>query len=332
MESEHNKRLSASEVAQIWSAYMNSSMCNCLFTYFLEVTEDSQIHSIIKKGLELSETHLAKLSLLFQKEGYAIPNGFKVDEDVNISAPRLFSDSLMMYLTHNMGMMALSFYAIAKTFAVRLDLDDYFTECVNDLSKFNTNSKNLLLSKGLYIRSPFLTPSKEVHFVKSDNFLSGLFGKKRPLTAVEITNLFANLQKNALGRTVMMAWSQVTQSKEVKQFMVRGKEIASKHTKVFGSVLEEEGLPVSLPWDVEVTDSEAAPFSDKMMMFMATTLTALSIGYYGTSMATSARKDLAIDYVRLSAEIALFAEDGAKIMIENGWLEEPPLAKDSGKL
>jgi hypothetical protein len=81
----------------------------------------------------------------------------------------------MIYLKHNMGIMALSFYAIAKTFAVRSDIDEYFGECVRELNVFNTNSKNLLLSKGLYIWSPYLIPSKEIHFVKSPNFLSGLF-------------------------------------------------------------------------------------------------------------------------------------------------------------
>ncbi|MEH7306061.1 DUF3231 family protein [Neobacillus drentensis] len=178
MESEHTTKLSAAEVAQIWNAYMNSSMCKCLFTYFSKIDEDRDLHSIIQKGLEIAETHLTKLSMLFIKEGYAIPCGFKVNKDVNISAPRLFSDSLMMYLTHNMGVMALSFYAIAKTFAVKSEIDDYSTECINDLNKFNTNSKNLLLSKGLYVRSPILTATNEVHFVKSHSFISGLFGKK----------------------------------------------------------------------------------------------------------------------------------------------------------
>ncbi|WP_223592290.1 DUF3231 family protein [Neobacillus bataviensis] len=332
MESEHITKLTAAEVAQIWSAYMNSSMCKCLFTYFLETVEDSQIRSVIQHGLELAETHLAKLSAFFQKEGYPIPCGFNVEEDVNMAAPRLFSDSFMLHLIHNMGVMALSFYAIAKTFSVRSDIDKFFAECVKELNEFDTNSKNLLLSKGLFIRSPYLIPSNEVHFVKSPNFISGLLGNKSPLTAIEITNLFANLQKNAFGQAVMMAWSQVAQSKEVKQFMERGRKIAFKHTKVFGSALEEDSLPVPTSWDTEVTDSKAAPISDKMMMFMATTLTALSIGFYGTSMATCTRKDLALDYVRLSAEIASFAEDGAKIMIDNGWLEEPPLAVDRDKL
>jgi Protein of unknown function (DUF3231) len=332
MESEHNIQLTAVEVAQIWSAYINSSMSHCLYTYFLEIVEDSQVRLIIENGLELAESHLAKLTALFQKEGYPVPYGFKVDEDVNRSAPRLFSDSFMLNFIHNMGIIALNFYAVAKTLSVRSDLDSYFAECLNELSEFNTMTKNLLLSKGLYVRSPYITPAKEVHFVKSPNFISGLLEKKRPLTAIEITNLYANQQKNALGHVAMMAWSQVAQSKEVGKFMVRGKEIAFKHAKVFASVLEENDLPAPVSWDTEVTDSKIAPFSDKMLMFMATFLTALSIGYYGTSMATSSRKDLALDYVRLSAEIATYAEDGAKIMIDNGWLEEPPLAPDRDKL
>jgi hypothetical protein len=294
--------------------------------------EDSQIRPIIAHGLELTEGHLAKLTVFFQKEGYPVPYGFKAEEDVNKSAPRLFSDSFMLHFVYNMVIIALNFYSVAKTFSVRSDLDSYFAECLKELSEYNTMAKNILLSKGLYIRSPYINPANKVHFVKSPNFMSGLLGKKRPLTAIEITNLFASQQKNALGHVAMMAWSQVAQSKEVGEFMVRGKEIAFKHAKVFASVLEENDLPAPVSWDTEVTDSKIAPFSDKMLMFMATVLTGLSIGYYGTSMATSSRKDLALDFVRLSAEIATYAEDGAKIMIDNGWLEEPPLAPDRDKL
>ncbi|MDM8148501.1 hypothetical protein [Priestia megaterium] len=37
---------------------------------------------------------------------------------------------------------------------------------------------------------------------------------------------------------------------------------------------------------------------------MTTALIGLSVGFYGTAMATSTRKDLSVHYVRLSAEIA----------------------------
>ncbi|MED4002238.1 DUF3231 family protein [Priestia aryabhattai] len=332
MGTEHNVKLSAAEIAQLWSSYMNSSMCHCLFTHFLKVVEDNQVQTILDKGLELTQIHLQKLTTIFHKEKFPLPQGFVVKEDVNTAAPKLFSDSFMLYFSSSMGAMALNFYAVAKAASVRSDVDKYFSECIHELSEFDSLTKNLLLSKGLFIRSPYLSPPQEVRFVKDQTFMSGWFGHKRPLSAIEITNLFLNLQKNAMGKAVMIGFSQVAQSKEVGRFMVRGKEIASKHTEIFGSVLKDDDLPVPMTWDNEITDSKIPPFSDKMMMFMTTALIGLSIGLYGASMATSIRKDLSVDYVRLAAEIAKYAEDGAKMMINNGWLEEPPLSEDRDKL
>jgi len=325
-------KLMSSEVAQLWTSYINSSMSRCLFTYFFGIVEDTEIQSIIKHGLELSESHIQKLTAIFQKEGHPVPYGFHVEEDVNTSAPRLFSDNFILFFIHNMGIPALNFYAFSKTLVARSDIDSYFSECLLELKDYDTMAKNLLLSRGLYIRSPFVVPPNEVNFVKDQNWMADLFGKKRPLSVIEITNLFSNFQNNALGYATMMGYSQVAQSKEVGEFMLRGKEIAFKHMKVFGSVLEEDNLPVPMTWDIGITDSTVAPFSDKMMMFMTTALIALSIGYYATSMATSMRRDVSLLYLKLSAEIASYAEDGAAIMIQNGWLEEPPLSLNRDQL
>ncbi|MED1908328.1 DUF3231 family protein [Cytobacillus firmus] len=91
-------------------------------------------------------------------------------------------------------------------------------------------------------------------------------------------------------------------------------------------------MPVSMSWDMEVTDSTSPPFSEKLMMFMTTSLIALSAGIYATSAASSARKDISLNFIRLSAEIANYAEDGANILIKNGWFEEPPHPADHDEL
>nr|WP_299833924.1 DUF3231 family protein [uncultured Metabacillus sp.] len=49
-------------------------------------------------------------------------------------------------------------------------------------------------------------------------------------------------------------------------------------------------------------------------------------------MATSPRHDIATHYARLTAEIGKFSNGGAKIMIKNNWLEEPPKAPDRDEL
>ncbi|MBM7692476.1 hypothetical protein JOC77_001906 [Peribacillus deserti] len=45
---------------------------------------------------------------------------------------------------------------------------------------------------------------------------------------------------------------------------------------------------------------------------------------YGLAIGSSMRRDFGALYNRLIAEIQLYGEDGAQIMIHNGWLESPP--------
>lgn len=68
------------------------------------------------------------------------------------------------------------------------------------------------------------------------------------------------------------------------------------------------------------------------MMELVSVLIASGIGQYGVSMAASPRRDLGTHYSRLTTEIAAYAEDGANIVIENGWMEQPPMAADRKEL
>jgi hypothetical protein len=193
-------------------------------------------------------------------------------------------------------------------------------------------STDLLLSKGLFIRSPSLPNLEKVEFVKKQWFMLDVFGEKRPLVAGEVDNLFANLQRNALGVASLTGFSQVAQDKDVKQFFLKGLEIGNKHIKLFRGKLEESKLPAPMGWDSEITNSTAYTFSDKLMMFFTSGLISLSIGYYGTAVSQSPRGDISAMYNRLSMEVQLYSEDGANIMIKNGWLEQPPMASDRDEL
>ncbi|UOE53343.1 DUF3231 family protein [Cytobacillus oceanisediminis] len=332
MSDNQNTALTAAEIAQLWSAYLNSSMCNCIFTYFSHTVEDQELQSMLQDSIQLTEKHLQKLTGFFENEGLSVPYGFKAEEDVKVAAPRLYSENFTLNFLYNIAMFAVNFYALSKTLSVRSDVLEYFNTCLMEINEYETKLKKMLLNKGIYMKSPHVIPVKETSFVESKKFMGGLFGDKRPLNVIEITNIYTNLKRNALGKTVMVGFSQAAQSKEVGQFMARGRDIAAKHTKVFAEMLEESYLPASMTWDMEVTDSTSPPFSDKLMMFMTTSLIALSAGIYATSAASSARKDISINFIRLSAEIANFAEDGANILIKNGWFEEPPHPADHDEL
>jgi hypothetical protein len=48
METEHQTRLTSSEIAALWSSYQNNSLAICVFKYFLEHVDDEDIKSIVK--------------------------------------------------------------------------------------------------------------------------------------------------------------------------------------------------------------------------------------------------------------------------------------------
>ncbi|MFC3015041.1 DUF3231 family protein [Virgibacillus litoralis] len=332
LEQEKQIRLTSTEIAQLWAQYMNDSASICMLTYFLEKAEDAEIKPVIAHALELSQAHIQKLTTIFTEEKNKVPHGFKVEEDVDLTAPRLYSDSYVLNYIHQMAMMGLTTYAASLSASVRIDITDYYTECLSETTELYKMSKDLLLSKGLYIRSPYLPNIEQVDFVKKQGFLWDILTDKRPLIAAEIANLYANLQRNALGSSTLTGFSQVAQEKDVKQFFIRGIEIAKKHSKLFGTKLEESNLPISTSWASEITNSTTHTFSDKIMMFYTTALISLSVGFYGTSIAQSPRVDIGVMYNRLSLEIQLYSEDGANIMIKNKWLEQPPMASDRDEL
>ncbi|SDH69139.1 Protein of unknown function [Alteribacillus persepolensis] len=332
MGTEKDARLTSAELSQLWATYQNDSGSLCILKYFLKTVEDAEIRPILEHALQLSQAHIQILTDIFTKENYPLPKGFSEDQDLNINAPRLFTDNYMLQFLSQMSNISLSAYSVSKSLAVRSDIDQFFGQCLTEVNQMNTMVKEILLEKGLYIRSPYIPYPQNIDFVKKQNFLTGWFGRRRPLLSMEITNLYANFQRNDLGVATLIGFSQVAKSQKIGQFFVRGKEIASKHNEIFDSILRENDLPVPMASDTYVTESKVSPFSDRLMTFVVTSLIALGMGYYGTSISTSLRRDLTVHYDRLIHEILKYSEDGANILIDNGWMEEPPRASDRDEL
>ncbi|WP_264196054.1 DUF3231 family protein [Metabacillus niabensis] len=102
---------------------------------------------------------------------------------------------------------------------------------------------DLLLSKGLEVRSPYIPYLQEVDMVERQHFLAGWWGKQRPITAPEITHLYSNIQTNYIGTAVITGFAQVVNSKDVRDYLIRGKEISMKQIEVLSKYLQESDLP-----------------------------------------------------------------------------------------
>ncbi|HZG74237.1 MAG TPA: DUF3231 family protein [Paenibacillus sp.] len=327
---EYNKTgitLHSSELAALWGSYLNDSMAACVLKYFLAKTEDPEFAEVIRYALHLSERHVRTVRDLFDKEGIPSPVGF-TEEDVFVEAPRLYSDPFHMYYINSMCKIGMAFYGFSLSQITRSDVKAFYSECSQSTIELYNRVADVLLAKGLYIKPPVIPYPERVEFVENQSFLDGLIGPRRPLTATEISHLFANLQTNAIGHTLLIGFSQVASDPKVRAHLTRGRDIAKKHVKIFSSALTDEEIDAPMTWAKTVERTKEAPFSDKIMAYHATFLTSISIGNYGMAFGNSPRKDIAIDYARLSEEIAEYGNDGANIMIANGWLEAPPQTAD----
>jgi hypothetical protein len=329
---EHKIKLTAAEVANIWTSYLNDTMAVCIIDRFLAQIEDREIKAVLEDALQLSKLHIQKLTSFFKEENLTNPLGFSLENDVYENAPRLFTDNFYLFYIQNIGKIGLSTYTLFLSNSARLDICEYYSECLHESAKLFNNTTELMLTKGVFIRAPLIPDNEQVEFVQKQSYLGGLFGKPRPLNVTEISNIYFNLIQNQLGRSLLMGFSQVAKSPKVREYMVRGREIADKHVEIFGSVLSKEFLPSASAWDTLATESTIAPYSDKLMMMHVAMLNAAGIGHYGISIGNCARKDLGADFLRLMGEIIAYAEDGVNLLIENGWLEQAPQAVDRDKL
>ncbi|MEH7096951.1 DUF3231 family protein [Neobacillus vireti] len=327
----HHIRLTSSEVGGLWANYISDSMFICVYKYYLAKVEDAEIKKVLEHALDLSQQHVRVITKIFKEEGHAIPIGI-TENDVNVDASRLFSDEFFLFYTKHMVKGALVTYGAILPHTFRNDIREHFMSCISSTMELFNETTDVLLSKGLEVRTPYIPYLQEVDMVEKQHFLAGWWGRQRPLSAAEITHLYSNIQTNHMGSAVITGFAQVAKSKDVKDYFKRGKEIAKKQVDVFSKYLHENDLPAPVTWDAQVQDTTESPFSDKLMLYMISMMNAAGMGNYGTAISASPRRDIAADYIRLQGEIGLYAEDGLNLQIKHAWLEKPPLAADRDQL
>ncbi|MFL6517928.1 MAG: DUF3231 family protein, partial [Bacillus sp. (in: firmicutes)] len=216
--------------------------------------------------------------------------------------------------------------------SIRADQRNYFIECNTEAMKLYDMIMDVMVKKGIINRPPNMNAPNQVDFVHKQSFLTGWFGDRRPLNAIEVSGIYFNLQKTIAKIVLEIGFSQVAQSKEVREYMKRGENICARQYDTLSSILTASNLPSPRKWDSEVTNSTIPPFSDKLMLFHIVTLVATASGYYGAAFAISQRRDLGAKYELLIADITRYTEDGANLLIKNGWMEQPPTFDDRDNL
>lgn len=135
-----------------------------------------------------------------------------------------------------------------------------------------------------------------------------------------------------MSKSLSISFSQVSQIKEVREFLEYSGKVADKQIKSLSGILQKDNLPVPMSWETEITNSTDAPFSDKLMMFHMGFLFQTAQTFQGAGLATAMRTDLAFEYEKVIIENLTVTKKWFNIMVKYNWLEQPPLAPNRKKI
>jgi len=324
-----NEKLTAAELGKLWATYTGNSMSSCILSYYLQHVEDKDIRALLENALKLSKEFLKRTKEIFEKENVPIPKGFD-NQDVNLGAPRLFEDEFYVHYLKYAAKAGMSIYSIAIPLVYRQDVVEFFLYCMNSTMALMEEIKAILMNKGLIIKPPVIPVGDKVEFA-NENFLNGYLGDVRPLHALEITHFYDNIENNATSKALIMAFAQVVKDEKIRELFVKGRELTASTVKSHTKMLSDENLPAPPLIDDLVTDSTFAPFSDKLMLFHKMDMFSMKMRAFGNSVAVNGRHDVGLLYGKTFMKTSAFVQSAAKIMIEKGWMEQPPTAFDRDK-
>jgi len=327
----HNARLTGSEIAQLWATFMQYTLLTCVFSYFERTVQDPPIKGLITETLSRIQKRVSFVASTFQNENIPIPMGF-TEQDVDLSAPPLFSETFVAHYLRNMVRVGMTLNSLNLNMSTRPDIRDFYANSLESTLRLNTKVTDLLLAKGVLPRPPYVTLSTEVEHIHKPGFLTGFFGERRPLLTIEIAHLYHNALSNEVGKSLLLAFRQVSPHKEVRDYFTKGMQLSDNIVTTLVQMAKEENVNFSFIRDEDITASTTAPFSEKLMMFHMHLLNSIGGGMYGVSGAVSARHDIMKMYAQFMLQVSQYAEAGAKIMMANDWLEEPPQVLDRDKL
>lgn len=325
-----SEKLTSAEMGKLWATYVGNSMSKCILSYYNQHVEDEDIKTLLENALKLCEEFMKTTENIFRNENFPIPKGFS-EEDVNLGAPRLFEDVYYVHYLKYVAKAGMSIYNVAVPLVYRRDVKEFFISCMDSTMALIEQINDILMKKGLTIKPPIIPIPDKVEFVHQD-FLNGFLGHVRPLHALEITHLHDNIENNVTSKALIMAFSQVVKSEKIRKLFIEGKDMTHTHIEQYMEKLHNENLPSPSFLDHLVTTSTFSPFSDKLMLFHKIDMFSMKIRAFGNSAAVNGRHDLGVLYAKSLMKISSFVEDAAKILIENGWMEQPPFAANRDKI
>ncbi|KKK38119.1 hypothetical protein WQ57_09880 [Mesobacillus campisalis] len=327
--------ITSSELGTLWLTYQEKTMILRLLEYFIEKADDEKAKDIMASLYEEIDNYVSIIAETFQNEGAVIPVGFTA-QDVNKEVPKLYDNGFDIMFIRLLKEISMGLHSLNITMAYREDIIMIFKELTALTQKYYNLCTQYLLEKGLLVRSPYVSMPKSVEFVKDNNYLGGFpinpFSEKRTLNTVEVAHIHHSIESNIFGIQMITGFAQCANEGEVKDYFNDGAELAKSIVKELSEILLQDGIQIPQASGGNATRSTLAPFSEKMMMYCTSLFCSFSMGSGSLGTAFSLRNDLPAKTTIFMKDIFEYAHRGAKIMIKNGWMEEPPQMEERNQM
>jgi len=324
--------ITSSELANLWMTYQEKTMTMRMMEHFIEHA-DNEEKQLLQTHYNAASEAIDLITGIFEQEGAVIPIGF-TESDVNKEVPKLFDFLYDIMYLHMMTKVEMSLFSLFCGMSYRKDINDLFIHLTSEAQMMNSQSTQHLLEKGVLVRPAFVSMPKEVHFIEEKNYRGGFnpFHETRSLNTIEVSLIHHAIETNLVGMQLMIGFAQVAENEEVQDYLVKGMKLSKKIEMDLGEFLRQSYIEPPATHAGKATASKIAPFSDKLMMYNTSLLASFGLGSNALGGAFSLRNDLPAKMALLSKDIFTFAQDGGKIMIKNGWMEEPPQIEDRNQL
>lgn len=327
--------ITSSELGVLWLTYQEKTMILRILEYFIEKADDEKAKDIMTNLYGEIDNYVGIITKTLQNEGAVIPVGYTA-QDVNKEVPKLYDNGFDIMFVRLLKEISMGLHSLNITMAYREDIVLIFKDLTAITQKYYDLCTQYLLEKGLLVKSPHVSMPKSVEFVKDNSYLGGLsinpFSEKRSLNTVEVAQIHHSIESNVFGLQMITGFAQCANEVEVKNYFNDGAELAKSIVKELSETLLQNGIQAPQTSGGNATRSTLAPFSDKLMMYCTSLFCSFSMGSGSLGTAFSLRNDLPAKMTIFMKDIFEYAHKGAKIMIKNGWMEEPPQMEERNQM
>jgi len=315
--------LTVSELGYLWMGLSINDMSEKMLLPFRRHADDPSIREAFEYAARTTTEMIARRKTLMNAADYPPPTGF-TEADVNVDAPKLFTDRFLMYYLRVGAKLGMTFHARAYAVSTRPDILEYMEDCLTVSAQLHRRVTDTMIAKNLYWTTPSIPAADAPERMQKADYLNGWFGDKRPLSSVEIANMYEIIETLDMLDAMSVGFAQTAQTEDTARLLLQGSELARTHARRMRGWLDEEQL--SHPPDLigEISESKTPLFSERLMVCHLAGLFGSLLTVFGFTLGTVMRHDLVARYSALIAETGAFTEKTTRFLIDREWLDKPP--------